>query len=708
MVVSLAKASENKTMNYIISIGAGIAVLFTITAIASTQNKSTTQNVLVKKWTGPYGGVPPFHQVKVSQFKPALEIAMAEMRKEIEKIANNPNPATFENTLDALENAGQTFSRVSAVYGVWGSSLSSPQFQAIEQEMAPKLSAFFDEIVQNTKLFNRIDAVYHADQSKLTAEQKRLSWYHYTRFKLQGAQLDAEKKKKISEINQRLATLTTKFGQNVMADEANDCLVIEKQSDLAGLSPELIAAAGADAEKRKMKGKWTIANTRSSMEPFLTFSTRRDLREKAFKIWSARGDQKNANDNNEVVSQILKLRTDYAKVLGHKTYAHWHLADTMAKDPQAAMDLMLKVWKPAVAQAKKDIIEMQAIVDAEKGGFKIEAWDYRFYSEKVRKAKFDFDFGAVKPYLQLEKIRDAMFASARQQYGLNFKKIEGIPTFHKSMSVYEVSRNEKVVGLWYFDPYAREGKRSGAWMSAFREQNKMNGQSINTLVSNNSNFVQTKAGTPVLISWDDANTMFHEFGHALHGLNSDVVYPSLSGTNTTRDYVEFPSQFNENFLKTTEVLKFLTNSAGKALPAELIKKMDEAKNFGEGFRSVEFLASAIVDMKLHLETGIVNPRNFEKETLKELGMPSEIIMRHRITQFNHLFSGDSYAAGYYGYLWADVLNHDAFEGFNADTSKKFLKSILSVGNTVDPAEAYRSFKGRDPHPDALLKARGFN
>jgi peptidyl-dipeptidase Dcp len=387
----------------------------------------------------------------------------------------------------------------------------------------------------------------------------------------------------------------------------------------------------------------------------------------------------------------------------------------MAKKPQATMDLMLKVWKPAVAQVHKDVAEMQRIIDAEHGGFKLAPWDYRYYAEKLRKAKYDLDFNEVKPYLQLEHIREAMFWTAGQIYGFQFAKVEGVPVYHDGMSVYQVlARDGSPVGLWYFDPYARAGKNSGAWMNAYRAQQKLDGP-ITTIVSNNANFIEGKPGEPVLISWDDAVTMFHEFGHAIHGLNSDVTYPSLSGTRTARDFVEFPSQVNENWLPTPEVLRFLVNQKGEPLPAKLIAKIEKAKTFNEGFKTTEFLASAIVDMKLHLAgDSVTDMRAFEKKTLDDLGMPQEIVMRHRIPQFGHIFSGEGYAAGYYGYLWAEVLDHDAFEAFteaggpyDPQVAKRLHDTIMSVGNTVDPAEAFRNFRGRDPSPDALLRARGF-
>lgn len=695
-----------------------VGVIMTSTTLATGKDtkENTISNVLLKEWTGPHGGLPPFDQVKVADFKPAFEKAMEMARQEMKSIAENPEAPTFENTLVAMEKSGKTLSHLYAIYGVWASAMSTPEFQKMEQEMAPVLAAYGDELVQNSKLFQRIQTIYQSPELKQRSpEDQRLVWDKYTFFVQRGALLNDKQKKRVSEINQKLAALSTQFSQNILADEEKDSLVITQKEDLEGLPQWLIDAAASEAERRGQKGQWVIANTRSSMEPFLTFSPQRALRQKAFHIWTSRGENKNNHNNKQVITEVLKLRLERSKLFGYKTYAHWHLADTMAKDPQVAMDLMLKVWAPAVEKVKEDVAEMQKIVDTEKGGFKIQPWDYRYYAEKVRKAKYDLDMDVLKPYLQLENIRQAMFWSAEKLYGLKFEKLKNIPVYHPDVTVYRVTRHKKEVGLWYFDPYARAGKSSGAWMNAYREQSKMDGKSVTTLVSNNSNFIAGKANEPVLISWDDAVTMFHEFGHAIHGLLSDVTYPSLSGTNTARDFVEFPSQIHENFLPTPEVLKFLKDKKGKPFPKALISKIENAKNFNEGFRSVEFLASAIMDMKLHLSTdSSIDPVAFEKKTLKDIGMPTEIVMRHRTHHFGHVFSGEGYAAGYYGYLWSDVLKQDAFEAFlegngpyDPTVAQRLRETILSIGNSIDPAQAFRNFRGRDPKPDALLRARGF-
>ncbi len=677
---------------------------------------NSQKNLLLQPWKGPYGGVPPLDQVKVEDFKPALEQGMADTLAELQKIANNKAKPTFENTLVAMEKSGEPFNRAVNLFGTWSSSKSSEDFRKIEEELSPKLAAFQDQIIQNPLLFARIKAVYDDPaKSKLKPEQQRLVWVVYNNFVKQGAALDDEKKKKLSELNQKLATLTTKFAQNQLGDEEKEALIVEKEAELAGLSPQQKAAAAAEGERRGMKGKWVFANTRSSIEPLLVAADNRGLRERAFKIWTSRGELNPERDNNKLVPEILSLRAQKAKLLGYETYAHWRLSDQMAKNPDTAMKLMQSVWAPARDQFIKDVAECQALADKAGAKFKLEPWDYRYYAEKLRKAKYDLDLNEVKPYLQLEKIREAMFFMAKQLYGFTFTKVSGVPVFDPAQTVYEVKGPKgEHVGLWYFDPYARPGKQSGAWMSAYREQQKID-KPITTIVSNNSNFIASGDGSPVTISWDDARTMFHEFGHALHGLNSAVTYPTLSGTNTTRDFVEFPSQFHEHYLTSPEVMKMLVNEKGEQIPASLIERIEKAQTFNQGFQVAEAQSSAIVDMKLHLMGDKpVDPKAFEKETLKEIGMPPQLVMRHRIPAFGHIFSGDGYAAGYYSYIWAEVLESDAYEAFteakgpyDAEVAAKFKKTIMSVGNTVDPAEAFKAFRGRDPKPDALLRSKGF-
>ena len=683
-------------------------------------NAQKNPNSFLNNWAGPYGGVPAFADYKLKDLKPAIEFSIQEKLKEIDKIANNPKPATFDNTIVAMEKAGKRFNEVYVIFGIYSSNINSPEFEPIETEMTPKFSEVSNKIYQNGKLFARISAIYNSPEvKKLTSEQQRLVWLYYSNFVREGAKADAKSKARIAAINQELAGLFTKFSQNQLADEGNYYLELKTEADFDGLPEELKNAAIADAKDRKLSVMGTIANTRSSMEPFLTFSNRRDLRENAFKIWTSRGDNDNANNNNTTLVQILKLRAEKAKLLGFATFADWSLSNTMAQKPQKTLDLMMSVWEPAVAKVHTDVAEMQKMVDADGGKFQIAAWDYRYYSEKVRKAKYDLDQNDLKPYLQLEKLREGMFWVAGEIFNLSFKQVYNVPVFHSDVRVWEVSNKltGKVVGVWYFDPYARKGKRSGAWMNATREQSRVNGDVI-TIVSNNCNFIKGKVGEPILISWDDASTLFHEFGHALHGLNSNVTYPSLSGTNTPRDYVEFPSQVMERWLATPQVLnKFaLHYKTGEPMPMALVERNDKAATFNEAFSTVETIASALVDMKLHLLTNPdIDPKQFEKETLDALHMPKEIVMRHRIPQFGHIFSDDAYAAGYYGYLWADAISADATEAFtetkdglyNKAVAKKLYDNVFSIGNTIDPAIAYKKFRGRDVNTDALMRARGF-
>src|SRR5687767_5619501 len=680
---------------------------------------STTENPLLMKWEGPHGGVPPFDRVQISLFKPALETAMAEQLAETNAIAKNSAAPDFENTIAALERSGQTFDRVTTVYGVWGATMASPEYQAVQREMAPRLAAFNDQITQNEALFKRIEAVYNSpEKAKLNAEQQRVTWLYYTNFVRAGARLNADAKKRLSAINQQLAGLFTKFSQNVLAEETDQFIVLKNEDELAGLPQSLRDAAKTAAEAKKQPGAWVITNTRSSINPFLTYSDRRDLREKAWRMFVNRGDNGGAHDNNAIITEILQLRAERAKLLGYATHAHWRLENSMAKSPERAMELMEAVWKPSVARVHEEVADMQALADKEGAKIKIEPWDYRYYMEKVRKAKFDLDQNEIKPYLQLEKLREGIFWVAGELFNFNFTPVTNVPVAHPDVRVWEVTdkTSKKHIGLWYFDPYARAGKRSGAWMNAYRSQERVNGE-VTTIVSNNSNFVKGRPGEPVLISWDDATTMFHEFGHALHGLASNVTYPSVAGTAVARDYVEFPSQLLEHWLSTPEVLqKFAVHyKTGKPIPQSLVDRIEKASTFNEGFATTEYLASALVDMKLHLAGNRpIDPDAFEKQTLAELGMPREIVMRHRTPQFLHVFSSDSYSAGYYSYLWSDVLTADAFGAFvegkgpyDKAVAERLRKNVFSVGNTVDPADAYRAFRGRDPKIDALMKKRGF-
>lgn len=720
-------------MKALITSACAAALLVAGTACTKTSNQPTESasaeeekgvamesNPLLAEWTGPYGGVPPFDKARAEYLQPALEAGMAEQLAEIDRIAADSAEPTFDNTIAALERTGRTLARVGTIYGVYASTLNDETVQAVEREIEPKLAAFTDQIFQNEALFKRIEKVYEARESAgLTAEQQRLTWKYYTDFVRAGARLDADSKKRLAEINQELASLYTSFSQNVLKDEEEGLLLIDDEADLAGLGDSARAAAAEAAASRGHDGKWAILNTRSSVEPFLTYSEKRDLREKVWVMFADRGDNGGATDNNEIISKILRLRAERASLLGYETHAHWRLENAMARNPERAIELMEAVWTPAVARVAEEVADMQAIADAEGANIKIEPWDYRYYAEKVRKDKYDFDETQITPYMQLENLREGMFYMAQQLFGFNFKQITSgdVPVYHPDVRVWEVTDPAgELVGLWYFDPYARKGKRSGAWMNAYRTQERFDGD-IKVIVSNNANFQKGTPGEPVLISWEDARTLFHEFGHALHGLSSNVNYPSLSGTNVARDYVEFPSQVLEHWLSTPEILNryALHYETGEPIPAELVEKIERADTFNQGFKTVEYLASALVDMRLHtVDQETINADAFERETLAELGMPAEIVMRHRTPQFLHIFAGDSYSAGYYSYLWSDTLTADAWEAFteaggawDKEVAKRLRDNVFSVGNTIDPADGYRGFRGRDAGIDALMRKRGF-
>jgi len=688
---------------------------FTAAELAS----AAVDNPLLAGWKGAFGGTPLFDLVKVADFKPALESGMAERLSEVERIAKNPAAPTFENTIAAMERTGRTLDRVQAVYGVWSSAMNNAEFQLVEREMSPKLAAFSDKITQNEALFRRIEAVYNSPaKSRLTSEQQRLTWLYYTNFVRAGARLKPAAKTRLSQINQQLAGLFTRFSQNQLADESERFLVLKSEAELAGLPQSLRDAAAEEATAKKMPGAWMVTNTRSSVDPFLTYSDRRELREKAWKMFVNRGDNGDAHDNNAIITEILQLRAERAKLLGYPTHAHWRLDDKMAKTPERTMELMEAVWKPAVARVREEVADMQALAKKEGADIKIEPWDYRYYAEKVRKDRYDLDQNEVKQYLQLDKLREGMFWVAGELFNFNFTPVTNVAVYHPDVRVWEVKNKTtgKHIGLWYFDPFAREGKSSGAWMNAYRNQERVDG-SITTIVSNNSNFVKGKPGEPVLISWDDATTLFHEFGHALHGLSSNVTYPSLSGTSVATDYVEFPSQILERWLSTPEVLqKFAVHyQTGKPIPQNLVDRIERASAFNQGFATVEYLSSALVDMKMHLAGAQkIDPDAFERNTLAELGMPSELVMRHRTPQFGHVFSGDGYSAGYYSYIWSDVISADAYDAFveaggpyDKAVAERLRKYVFSVGNTIDPADAYRAFRGRDPKIEALMRKRGF-
>jgi peptidyl-dipeptidase Dcp len=671
-------------------------------------------------WPGAWGGTPAFDAVSVEDFEPVLTAAMDAELAEVDAIASSPEPATFANTIEALEAAGEPLSRARAVYGVWSSNLNSAAFQEVSRVMAPRFAAHSSKIIENAALFARIAAVYEGDDyDALTPEQQRVAWEHWNSFVRAGARLGDAEKARLRDINQRLATLYTDFSDNVLADEEGYVTYLSADQ-LGGLSPSFVSAAAAAAEERGRAGEYAIINTRSSMEPFLTYSDERDLREQVWRTYYDRGDNGDEHDNNAMISEILALRAERAGLLGYPTHAHWRLEVAMARTPENATALMESVWPAALARVEEEVADMQAIADAEGAGITIAPWDYRYYQEKVREQRYAIDAEEVRNYLELENLREGMFWTAGELFDLAFTPYADAPSFHPDVRVWRVTRKSSGahVGFWYFDPYARAGKRSGAWMSTYESQSRIGGEDVFTIVSNNANFVKAAPGEPVLVSWEDATTLFHEFGHALHGLNSDVTYPSVSGTAVARDFVEFPSQLFEHWLLTDAVLSRFARhvETGEPIPDSLVEKLKASAKFNQGFATTEYLASALVDMRLHLAGDApIDADSFERETLADLGMPSEIVMRHRTPQFNHIFSSDSYSAGYYSYLWADTLTADAAEAFEESpggyfdrgVAQRLREDVFAVGDTIEPAESFARFRGRDVDTAALMRKRGF-
>jgi peptidyl-dipeptidase Dcp len=680
---------------------------------------SKAKALLLAPWEGPFQGVPAFDKVSIAGLIPALEEAMDINLAEIDVITSNTDAPTFENTIVAMEKTGKDLSRVFTYYGIWRSNESTPEFRKIQQEMAPKLSAFFSKINQNEKLFSRVQTVYNSNEIKsLSSEQQRVVQLTYNSFARNGATLKGEAKKRYAEINQRLAELHTTFSNNVLADEESYVLYFNK-SQLGGLPQSIIDVAAAAAKERGQADKYAITNTRSSMDPFLTYSTERKLREQVWNSYYNRGNNGDEFDNNAIIAEILQLRHERVGLLGYKNYASWRLEDRMAKSPENAIKLMEGVWPAAIARVDEEVADMLAIGKKQDGITKIEPWDYRFYAEQVRKDKYNLDSDEVKQYLQLNKLREAMFYVAGRLFNFEFSEVTdgSVPVFNADVRVWEVKdkTSKEHIGLWYLDPFARKGKRSGAWATTYRSYTTFDGKK-NVLSSNNSNFSKGVDGQPTLISWSDAETYFHEFGHALHFLSAKVMYPTSNGG--VRDYTEFQSQLLEHWLSTDEVIdNYLVHyKTGEAMPAELIAKIKQAATFNQGFKTTEYLASALVDMKFHTvdPTGI-EPQKFERDTLASLNMPEQIVMRHRSTHFGHVFSGEGYSASYYGYMWAEVLTADAAEAFaeapggfyDADIAAKLVEHLFSVRNAVDPSEAYRSFRGRDADVKALMRDRGF-
>jgi peptidyl-dipeptidase Dcp len=674
------------------------------------------ENPLLEAWTTPFE-TPPFDLIKPEHFMPAFEQAFADHAGEIAAIVNDPAVPDFANTITALERSGKLLSRVASVFYDLVSAHSNPAILAIDTDVSMRMARHWNPIMMNAVLFGRIAALHdnRADLG-LSNEQMRLLERTYTRFHRAGAGLDDAAKARMAEINERLAQLGTSFSHHLLGDE-QDWFMELGETDLDGLADSFVAAARASAEERGMPGRAIITTSRSSMEPFLKSSARRDLREKAYKAFIQRGNNGNANDNNAAIVEILKLREETAHILGFATFAAYRLEDSMAKTPEAVRGLLERVWKPARARALADRDALQGLIAEEGGNFELAAWDWRYYAEKLRQRRANFDDAAIKPYLALDNMIAAQFDVATKLFGVTFAERTDVPVWHPDVRVWEVKDAHGAhKALFYGDYFARPSKRSGAWMTSLRDQQKLDGN-VAPQILNICNFPRGTDGEPSLLSPDDARTLFHEFGHGLHGMLSNVTYPSLSGTSVFTDFVELPSQLYEHWQERPEVLQqFATHYlTGEPLPDDLLKRFIAARKFNQGFGTVEFVSSALLDLEFHTQpaSAAADVAAFEKKELEKIGMPAEIAMRHRPTQFGHIFSGDHYAAGYYSYMWSEVMDADAFGAFeeagdifDPAVAKRLHDDIYAAGGSVDPEAAYVAFRGRPPEADALLRRRG--
>ncbi|HRO02393.1 MAG TPA: M3 family metallopeptidase [Terricaulis sp.] len=675
------------------------------------------QNVLLAAWTGPHGGVPPWDHAQAAAFPATFDLGIRLQAAEIAAIANNPEAPTFANTIEAMQRAGDHLGRSGTLFSVLSGNVANPEVQQVQAEWFPRLTRASNEITFNRALFQRIDTLFQNRANLgLTAEQLRLLERTHAQFVRAGAALTPEQQTRLGAINTELSGRFTEFNRRLLADE-DTAIFINTQRDLAGLPPSIRDALRAEAVRRGRPNAWAVANTRSSVDPFLTFSENRRLREQVWTAFKNRGDNGDANDTNAIITEILALRAERAQILGFPTHAHLRMDDTMARDPARAQELMERVWRPAVARVHQEVADMQAIADRQRARITIEPWDYLFYAEQVRRDRYNLDQNEVREYFELNNMINGMFFMAGELYGLTFREITGtVPVFQEDVRVFEVSdRDGSYQGLFYFDAFARPGKRSGAWASGYQGHNTYTGRVITPITSNNNNFVQAPNGQPTLISLDDAQTLFHEFGHALHSLLSEVNYPGLAGT--PRDYVEYPSQVHEHWVLSRPILDRFARHyrTGEPMPQALVDRINNAATFNQGYETVEYLSSALVDMALHNRAdAVTDPDAFERDTLAALNMPREMVMRHRLPQFGHLFSSDAYSAGYYSYLWSEVMDADTWEMFESTgnvfdpTAAAGMRNIiLAPGNSTDRAEAYRQFRGRDPDVNALLRVRGF-
>jgi peptidyl-dipeptidase Dcp len=678
-------------------------------------------NPLLEDWTAA-GGVPPFSRIRAEHFLPAYAQGLAEHAAEIAAIAAEPEPPTFANTIAALELSGRRLERIDNVFSLLAGARTDDALMEIERAIAPRIARHWNQIHTNAALFRRIDAAMRAAASLgLDAEQARVLERYHTNFRRSGAALDDTAKRQLAEIMERLAALGTAFSQNVLADEQAFTLRLEGEAELAGLPDFIRESLQSEATERGLDG-YAVTLSRSTVEPFLQFSERRDLREKVFRGFVMRGDNGGSTDNKAIIAEMVRLRAERARLLGYADFAHYRLDDAMAKTPAAVRDLLGAVWRPARLSALTDRDAMQALIQEDGGNFKLEPWDWRYYAEKLRRRVCEFDETAIKPYLGLDRMIEAAFYTAGRLFGLNFTPRPDVAVWHPDVRAWQVSGSDgKEIGLFFGDYFARASKRSGAWMTSIRDQRKLGGD-VTPVIVNVCNFAKAPAGEATLLSFEDARTLFHEFGHALHGLLSSVTYPKIAGTNVATDFVELPSQLFEHWLQQPELLRrfALHYQTGAPMPEQLLARLIAARNFNKGFATLEYIACAESDLDLHAlpppnpGDPPLDARAFEAASLERIGMPGEIVMRHRLPHFAHLFSGGAYAAGYYGYMWSEVLDADAFAAFEETgdifdeaTAKRLRDCVYAAGGRQDPAEAYKAFRGRLPTADALLRKRGF-
>ena len=673
-------------------------------------------NPFYQEWDTPFG-MPPFEQIKLEHYKPAMEKGIAEVKEQIAAITSNPDAPTFENTIEAMEKGGDLLDKTTNVfYGLIG-SMSTPEMQAISKEMSPKFSAMSDDINLNEDLFKRVKAVYEQkDSLNLNTEQTTLLEKSYKGFVRSGANLNEADKETLRSLNAKISKLNIQFGENLLNETNSFELVIDNEKDLDGLPDSIIAAAAATATERGHDGKWVFTTHRPSFYPFLTYSTNRKLREQLNYAYTHRGDNDNANDNKAIASELASLRYQRAQVLGYKTHAHYVLENNMAKTPENVYGLLDRVWEPSLNRAKQEVADMQEFANSQGADFKLEAWDWWYYSEKVRKAKYDLDESITKPYFELNNTMQGVFYTANKLWGVKFTQRDDLPKYHPDVTTYEVTdKDGSVIGVYMTDFYVRASKRGGAWMSSFRKQYKMYGENVQPIIYNVLNYPAPVNNEPVLLTFDQASTLFHEFGHAIQGLLSDGYYRSLTGTSLPRDYVEYPSQVMENWMTEPEVLAVFAKhyKTGEVIPAEIVEKIQASGKFNQGFATTEYMAATLLDLKWHtLETAELQEADkFEADAMKEIGLINEIVPRYRSTYFSHIFAG-GYSSGYYGYIWSNIFDADTYNVFtqkgifDPETANSYRKNVLESGGTEDPMIMYKRFRGQEPDPIYLLKKRG--